>query len=135
MDVVELLAAEVAAKAPNLWGALGCAMAYAAALLTALDSFADLLIAHQSSDDGGIGPAHGLKFGGKLTAAGVTVVSAGTVLALDSNWFAFVALSSVFAVVLTIAILLMRRHRLRVIRMRGTAEPARPAADMPGSMA
>jgi hypothetical protein len=103
-----MFAVAEAPKAPNLWGALGCAMAYAAALLAALDAFADILLAR-----GGVasafGPAHGLKFGGKLAAAGITVVSAGLVLALDSNWFAFTALSIVFVVVISSAALIMRR--------------------------
>jgi hypothetical protein len=50
-----------------------------------------------------------LKFGGKLAAAGITVVSAAVVLALDSNWFAFTALSFVFVVVIASAVLMMRR--------------------------
>ncbi len=103
-----MLVAAEAPKAPNLWGALGCAMAYAAALLTALDAFADMLLA-RSGVATAFGPAHRLKFGGKLAAAGLTVVSAGVVLALDSNWFAFTALSFVFVVVISSAILLMRR--------------------------
>ena len=103
-----MLAAGAPPKAPNLWGALGCAMAYAAALLAALDAFADILLA-RSTATSTFGPAHGLKFGGKLAAAGITVVSAGAVLALDSNWFAFTALSVVFVVVIASAALVMRR--------------------------
>ncbi|MDQ0645212.1 hypothetical protein [Microbacterium murale] len=103
-----MLAVTETPKAPNLWGALGCAMAYAAALLAALDAFADMLLA-RAGVASAFGPAHGLKFGGKLVAAGVTVVSAGMVLALDSNWFAFTALSVVFVVVVSSAVLIMRR--------------------------
>ena len=103
-----MLAVAEAPKAPNLWGALGCAMAYAAALLAALDAFADILLA-RGGVGSAFGPAHGLKFGGKLAAAGITVVSAGVVLALDSNWFAFTALSVVFVVVIASAVLTMRR--------------------------
>ncbi|GAB3631293.1 hypothetical protein GCM10027421_06460 [Microbacterium shaanxiense] len=103
-----MLAVADAPKAPNLWGALGCAMAYAAALLAALDAFADMLLARGTTASA-FGPAHGLKFGGKLAAAGITVVSAGAVLALDSNWFAFTVLSVVFVVVVSAAALVMRR--------------------------
>ncbi|HWS52154.1 MAG TPA: hypothetical protein VN241_14185 [Microbacterium sp.] len=98
-------------KAPNLWGALGCAMAYAAALLTALDALADMLLARTGK--GGLGPALGLKLGGKLTASGIAVVSAAIVLALDANWFAFSGLSIVFIVVVGVSVILMRRSALR----------------------
>jgi hypothetical protein len=97
-----------AAKAPNLWGALGCAMAYAVSLLAALDAFADMLLARTGSARA-LGPALGLKHGGKLVASGLTVASAGIVLALDANWFALTALSVVFVVVIAAALLVMRR--------------------------
>jgi hypothetical protein len=103
---------EQAPKAPNLWGALGCAMAFAAALFTALDAFADMLLA-RVGNAAGFGPAHGLKFGGKLAASGLTVTSAGLVLALDSNWFALIALSAVFIVVIVVALVIMRRGAQR----------------------
>lgn len=129
---MELLAADAAAKAPNIWGALGCAMAYAAALLAALDAFADLLIARQGDAASAFGAAHGLKFGGRLTASGVTVVSAGMVLALDSNWFALTALSIVFVVVLLAAVAVLRRQGRRTPKPAGTA---RHTVDAPGGMA
>lgn len=117
-----MLAVGEVPKAPNLWGALGCAMAYAAALLAALDAFADMLMA-RSGAPSAFGPAHGLKFGGKLAAAGITVVSAGTVLALDSNWFAFAALSVVFIVVISSAGLIMRRSaRLSRVQAENAAQ-------------
>lgn len=84
-------------------------MAYAAALLAALDAFADLLLARGEPAPGRLGAAKGLKFGGKLAAAGITVSSAGIVLALDANWFALVALSATFAAVIVIALIAMRR--------------------------
>jgi len=116
-----VLAVADAPKAPNLWGALGCAMAYAAALLAALDAFADILLARGGAASA-FGPAHGLKFGGKLAAAGITVVSAGLVLALDSNWFALTALSVVFVVVIASAVLIMRRT-VRVARVQAENAP------------
>ncbi|WP_309101954.1 hypothetical protein [Microbacterium sp.] len=106
-----LAAAAETPKAPNLWGALGCAMAYAAALLTALDALADMLLARTGK--GGLGPAMGLKLGGKLTASGIAVVSAAIVLALDANWFAFTGLSIVFVGVVGVSVILMRRSALR----------------------
>ncbi|WP_406249817.1 hypothetical protein ACI7YT_07150 [Microbacterium sp. M] len=108
MELWQIVAAEVP-KSPNLWGALGCAMAYAAALLAALDAFADLLLARGQSLPGRLGAAQGLKFGGKLAAAGITVSSAGIVLALDANWFALAALSVTFAAVIVVALFAMRR--------------------------
>lgn len=52
-----------------------------------------------------------LKIGSKLAAAAITVVAAGLVLALDSNWFALIALSVVFIVLAGIAALVLVRQR------------------------
>ena len=108
MELWQIVATE-AAKSPNLWGALGCAMAYAAALLAALDAFADLLLTRGASAPGRLDAAQGLKFGGKIAAASITVGSAGLVLALDANWFALVALSLTFAIVILVASIALRR--------------------------
>jgi hypothetical protein len=106
-----LMAAEAAAEdSVNLWGALGCAVAYSASLLATLDAFADLILARGDSPAGRLTPAVGLKFGSKLAAAAIAVVSAAIVLALDSNWFAFVSLSIAFAVVVGIGLLVLVRH-------------------------
>jgi hypothetical protein len=43
-----------------------------------------------------------LKFGSKLAA--IAVISAGIVLALDANWFAFTALTTAFPVVVGIGV-------------------------------
>lgn len=120
MDVAALLvaAAESTARSPNLWGALGCAVAYSASLFATLDALADLLLARGDSPAGTLTPAVGLKFGSKIAAAVITVVSAGLVLALDANWFAFWMLTVAFAVIVGVGILVMQRHgreqRLRV---------------------
>ena len=37
------------ADSVNLWGALGCAVAYSAALLATLDGFADLILARDDA--------------------------------------------------------------------------------------
>lgn len=108
-----LVAADAeAVRAPNLWGALGCAMAYAAAMFAAVDSFADLIVARGAADGGRLGAALKLKLGAKLAAAGVTVVAAGLVLTLDSNWFAFSVLTAVFVVfvVISVAVVITRRR-------------------------
>ena len=111
MHALVLMAAEAAADdSVNLWGALGCAVAYSASLLATLDAFADLILARGDSPAGRLTPAVGLKFGSKLAAAAIAVVSAAIVLALDSNWFAFVSLSIAFAVVVGIGLLVLVRH-------------------------
>ena len=114
MDALALLLAVVApapADSVNLWGALGCAVAYSAALLATLDGFADLILARDDSPAGRLTPAVGLKFGSKLAAAAIAVISAGIVLALDANWFAFTALTIAFLVVVAIGLVVMLRPR------------------------
>ena len=114
MDALTLLLAVVApapADSENLWGALGCAVAYSAALLATLDGFADLILARDDSPAGRLTPAVGLKFGSKLAAAAIAVISAGIVLALDANWFAFTALTIAFLVVVAIGLVVMLRPR------------------------
>lgn len=112
MDIVSVLAeVAVAPKAPNLWGALGCALAYSGALFATVDSFADILLTGGDGPDGRLSPAMRLKVGSKLAAAGITVVAAGLVLALDANWFALIALSVIFVVLGGIAAVVLVRHR------------------------
>jgi len=125
MDIAAVLAEVAAApKAPNLWGALGCALAYSGALFATLDAFADMLLTGGDRVDGRMSPALRLKAGSKLTAAGITVVSAGMVLALDSNWFAFIALTIAFIVIAGIAALVLVRHRSGVAASAVDAPPA-----------
>ena len=114
MDAVALLAVAADAAAPksvNLWGALGCAVAYSAALLATLDAFADLILARDDSPAGRLTPAVGLKFGSKLAAAAIAVIAAAIVLALDANWFAFTSLTIAFVVVVGIGVVVLLRHR------------------------
>jgi len=94
----------------NLWGALGCAVAYSAALLATLDGFADLILARDDAPAGRLTPGVGLKFGSKLAAAAIAVISAGIVLALDENWFAFTCLTIAFVIVVAIGVIVMLRH-------------------------
>lgn len=121
VDALTLVLAVVApapADTVNLWGALGCAVAYSAALLATLDGFADLILARDDSPAGRLTPAVGLKFGSKLAAAAIAVISAAIVLALDANWFAFSALTIAFVIVVGIGVIVMLRHR-RVALDRG----------------
>jgi Flp pilus assembly protein TadB len=80
----------------NLWGMLGCAVAYAGALFAAVDGIGDHLIARASATTPG--DLHGLrlKTGSKIMAAIITVVTAAVVLVLDNNWIAFAVLTIVF---------------------------------------
>ncbi|MGK3953615.1 hypothetical protein ACLKM7_14975 [Microbacterium sp. I2] len=111
MNPLELLAADAAAANPvNLWGALGCAVAYSASLLATLDAFADLILSRGDSPAGRLTPGVGLKFASKLAAAAIAVISAAIVLALDDNWFAFSTLSIAFAVVVGIGVIVLLRH-------------------------
>ena len=132
MDAVLSLltaAAEAPAKSVNLWGALGCAVAYSASLLATLDAFADMILARGDSPAGRLTPGMGLKFGSKIAAAAITVVSAGIVLALDANWFAFIALTIAFVAVVAIGILVMMSHVRAGPRPRPVPARAVPADD------
>ena len=113
MDAAQLVVAAADAAAPlsvNLWGALGCAVAYSASLLAILDAFADFILARADSPAGRLTPAVGLKFGSKIAAAAITVVAAAIVLALDENWFAFTTLSIAFVIVVAIGLVVLLRH-------------------------
>jgi len=110
VHALDLLAAADAADSVNLWGALGCAVAYSASLLATLDAFADLILARGDSPAGRLTPGIGMKFASKLIAAAIAVVSAAIVLALDDNWFAFTTLSIAFIVVVGIGVFVLLRH-------------------------
>lgn len=113
MEALRTLVAAVEgapANTVNLWGALGCAVAYSAALLATLDGFADLILARDDAPAGRLTPGVGLKFGSKLAAAAIAVISAGIVLALDENWFAFTCLTIAFVIVVAIGVIVMLRH-------------------------
>jgi len=108
--LILLADAAPAAKPVNLWGALGCAVAYSASLLATLDAFADLILARGDSPAGRLTAGVGLKFASKLAAAAIAVFSAGIVLALDDNWFAFTSLTIAFVVVVGIGVIVLVRH-------------------------
>ncbi|MEV4687847.1 hypothetical protein [Microbacterium sp. LWH3-1.2] len=116
MHALVLMAADAAAgDSVNLWGALGCAVAYSASLLATLDAFADLILARGDSPAGRLTPGIGMKFASKLIAAAIAVVSAAIVLALDDNWFAFTTLTIAFVVVVGIGVIvLLRQAKLAV---------------------
>lgn len=118
-------AADAAAgSSVNLWGALGCAVAYSASLLATLDAFADLILARGGSPAGRLTPGVALKFGGKLAAAAIAVVAAAIVLALDDNWFAFTSLTIAFVVVVGIGVVVLLRHAKVVASAPAPAKPS-----------
>lgn len=123
MHALDLLAAAGAADSPNLWGALGCAVAFSASLLATLDAFADLILARGDSPAGRLTPGIGMKFASKLIAAAIAVVSAAIVLALDDNWFAFTTLSIAFVVVVGIGVIVLLRHAKATTAAPARAEP------------
>lgn len=116
MDVASLIAvAAVAAPVDtvNLWGALGCAVAYSASLLTTLDAFADFVSAKGDSADGRLAPGMGLRFWAKISGAAIAVCAAGIVLAIDENWFAFWSLTIAYAIVVAIGLGVIFRQSRR----------------------
>ncbi|MET0813469.1 MAG: hypothetical protein ABWY03_10460 [Microbacterium sp.] len=129
MDAASDLIAYAATAAPsvNLWGALGCAVAYSASLLATLDAFADLILARGDAPAGRLTAGVGLKFASKLAAAAIAVISAGIVLALDDNWFAFTSLTIAFVVVVGIGVLVLLRHA----HTHGAEPAGAPPAEQP----
>jgi 4-hydroxybenzoate polyprenyltransferase len=113
-SLTALAAAEAATSTgPNLWGALGCSVAFAAALLATLEAFSDYADAHFAGADTGRVVSHRLRYSGKVGAALITAVSAGVVLALDDNWFALTPLIVIFAAVTVWSFLALRREITR----------------------
>jgi len=99
-DILPLLTSAVAEpKSINLWGMLGCALTYAAAMFAAVDGIADHLLRRGDPDDNRAVHALRLKMGSKLAAAAIAVITAAIVLVLDNNWAAFGILSVVFVAI------------------------------------
>ena len=93
----------------NLWGALGCAVAFAASLFAVLDALGDYAHARGDAGNSWRTTGHRLKFGSKIAASGVTATAAGVVLALDNNWWALLALVVVFVVAILWSALALAR--------------------------
>ena len=128
--MITLAAAAAAGNPVNLWGALGCAVAYSASLFATLDAFADLILARGGSPAGRLTAGVGLKFASKLAAAAIAVIAAGIVLALDDNWFAFTSLTIAFTVVVGVGILVLLRHA-RPVAESTAAAAAGPTSENP----
>ena len=84
----------------NLWGMLGCAVAYAGAVFAGVDGLADHLLRRHGGMTRKELSAMRLKTGSKVAAALITVVTAGIVLILDTNWPAFAILTVAFLAIL-----------------------------------
>ena len=129
MDGIQLAilaAATEAAKPPNLWGALGCALAYSGAIFATVDAFADYVLARGDSAARRLSPGMSLKFMSKIIAGVITVLAAGLVLALDNNYFALLTLSAGFLIAVGISFAVL----LRATRQSRMAEA--PMGDGPG---
>jgi hypothetical protein len=101
----------------NLWGMLGCAVAYAGAVFAAVDGIGDHLLHRKERTDPDAIHALRLKSGSKIAAAAITVVTAGVVLMLDANWIAF-ALLTIAALAIVLWVYLTYRQAARSERNR-----------------
>lgn len=113
MDALLLLPAAIDGApehSVNLWGSLGCAVAYSASLLTTLDAFADFVAAKGETMGGALAPGMGLRFWSKIAGATIAVVAAAIVLVLDLNWFAFWSLSIAYVGVIAIGLSVVFRQ-------------------------
>ena len=114
--LLAFLAPDLAAPADhsvNLWGALGCAVAFAGALFAVLDALGDYALARSTKATGWESTSKRLKFGSKLSAAAITSASAGAVLALDGNWFALTVLVLAFLAIIAWSLVALRRREMR----------------------
>ncbi len=109
LETIVALAAAAGSDGINPWGMLGCAVGYAAALLAVLDALADLRLARETVGTR-LGPGHTLKFSSRITAAGITVVTAGVVLLIDENMMAFVSLTAFFIAALIWSLIVFARR-------------------------
>lgn len=115
IQLAHLMSVAATSDPPNLWGALGCALAYSGAVFATVDAFADFVLARGDSAAHTLSPGIALKFLSKIAAGIITVLSAAVVLSLDNNWFALVALSAAFliAVGISLAVLLWQGAQSR----------------------
>lgn len=108
VDLIALAAVAPPADTVNLWGGLGCAVAYSASLLTTLDAFADYVSA--KGETGTLAPGTGLRFWAKIAGAAIAVFAAAIVLSIDENWFAFWSLTIAYVIVVAIGLGVIFRH-------------------------
>ena len=83
----------------NIWGMLGCALTYAAAIFAAVDGIGDHLIQRKAATASDAITGLRLKTGSKIVAALIGVITAAIVLLLNNNWGAMIILTIIFVVV------------------------------------
>jgi hypothetical protein len=99
-DVYSLLAAVGGSDGINIWGMLGCAVAYAGAVFAGVDGLGDHLLRRSEGMDAKALSAMRLKTGSKVAASLITVATAAVVLVLDGNWIALALLTGAFMAIL-----------------------------------
>src|SRR5690554_2377425 len=95
----------------NLWGALGCAVAFSASLFAILDALGDYAHSRSTTTNSWQAAGQRLKIGSKIAGAAMASTAAGVVLALDNNWWALVALVVVFVGVISWSLRSLSRAR------------------------
>lgn len=88
--------AAVAADGPNIWGALACVGAFAAAILALVEGIGNFI---DELARGAASAGSRLRLGSRVSASAITATAAGIVLAIDENWFALVAVLLAFSAV------------------------------------
>lgn len=97
-----LYVAAVAADGPNIWGALACVGAFAAAILALVEGIGNFI---DELARGAVTAGARLRLGSRVSASGITATAAGIVLAIDENWFALVAVLLAFSAVVVWSVL------------------------------
>ena len=85
-----------ASAGPNIWGALACVGAFAAAILALVEGIGNFI---DERARGALTAGSRLRLGSRVSASGITATAAAIVLALDENWFALVTVLIAFAAV------------------------------------
>jgi hypothetical protein len=93
MDQLVVIAA---AAGPNIWGALACVGAFAAAILALVEGIGNFIDERAA---GSMTTGSRLRLGSRVSASGITATAAAIVLAIDENWFALVTVLIAFAAV------------------------------------
>ena len=93
----------------NIWGLLGCALTYAAALFAAVDAIGDHMIQRSAATRDDARSGLRLKTGSKISAAAIGVITAAIVLWLDGNWPALVLLTLAFVAVVLWVVFVYRQ--------------------------
>lgn len=85
-----------AAAGPNIWGALACVGAFAAATLALVEGIGNFIDEHAARR---LTTGSRLRLLSRVAASGITSTAAGIVLALDENWFALITVVMAFSAI------------------------------------